>query len=87
MGSGTHPLPIIIQEQPYLLLKLWNVISMVIWLEVKSRQHRNCHVSFSGPFDPIWGFFVSSEKFDSYWIHLSCRVLFYFFLLEIKSEL
>ena len=42
---------------------------------------------FLGPFDPIWGFFVSSEKFGSYWIHLSCRVLFYFFLLEIKSEL
>lgn len=34
---------------------------------------------FLGPFDPIWGFFVSSEKFGSYWIHLSCRVLFYFF--------
>lgn len=60
---------------------------MVVLLEIKSGPHRNCHFSLTRPFDPIWDLFVSNEKSDSYCIRLSYRMLFYFFLLEIKSEL
>lgn len=40
-----------------------------------------------GPFDPIWGLFVLSEKYYPYCIHLSYRALFIFYFFSARDQI
>lgn len=51
------------------------------WDQIRATLELSFFIYY-GPFDPIWGLFVSSEKYELNCIHLSCRVLFLFFSIR-----
>lgn len=84
MGRDTHPLPMTIQEQPCPFLS--SGILSAWWFSLRSNQGNIGTVIFHllGPFDPIWGLFVSSENTIpiAYIYPLEC-----FFFFSVRDQI